>query len=163
MCILCIWVYMCVYVYECMFVWVHGLGCVLHRLDPFGEIRTHCKRLKFVFVNDPIHWRFEDQPIGWYGDSYRFVQWRPDGDSVLEPRHFMWVFVYWSISILVFLPYCFMWMCILFWIIFFMPSTIVISWCSHIVLWIYRCSLADTFIVLFWYSKLASISYEFPY
>ena len=34
---------MCVYVNGCMFVWVHGLGCVLQRSDPFDKIRTHCR------------------------------------------------------------------------------------------------------------------------
>ena len=93
------YVCMCVYVYGCMFVWVHGLGCVLQRSDPFAEIRTRCRRLEFVFADDLIRWRFKNWPIGWFGDSYQFVQWRPDGDSVPKPCHFMWVFVYWSISI----------------------------------------------------------------
>ena len=48
----------CVYVYGYMFVWVHGLGCVLQCSDPFGEIRTYCKRFRFVFADDLIHWRF---------------------------------------------------------------------------------------------------------
>jgi len=39
----------------------------------------------------PINWRFEDRPMGWSGDPYQFVQWKPDGDSDLTPRHFKWV------------------------------------------------------------------------
>ena len=31
---------------------------------------------------------------GWSGDPYRFVQWRPDSDSVSKPYHFMWVFAF---------------------------------------------------------------------
>ena len=68
-------------------------SCVIQRYRPFGEIRTCCGRLNFVFVVDLIHWRFKDRPIRWSRGSYRFVQWRPDGNSDSKSRHFMWVSV----------------------------------------------------------------------
>ena len=42
---------------------------------------------------DSIHCRFEDRPMRWSENSYRFVQWRPDGDSDPNSRHYMWVFI----------------------------------------------------------------------
>jgi len=84
--------------FMCLVVW-HSVS------DLFGKIRTRCKRFRFVLVMDSMGWRSEDRPMRWSRDSYRFVQWRPDDDSDLKSRHFMWVFVYWSISISVFLPY----------------------------------------------------------
>ena len=70
--------------------------------DLFGEIRTQLQetrtRSRFMLIVDPIHRRFEDLSIGWSVDQYRFVQWRPDGNSVPKPRHFMWVFVLMSFS-----------------------------------------------------------------
>jgi len=42
---------------------------------------------------DPIDWQFEDRLMGWFEDPYRFMQWRPDGDSDPKLHHFMWVFV----------------------------------------------------------------------
>ena len=67
-------------------------------LDPFGEIRTQLQetrtRSRFVLVVDSIQWRCEDRPMGWFIDPYRFVQWRPDGNSVPKQRQLiMWVFV----------------------------------------------------------------------
>jgi len=50
-------------------------------------------------VVDPTHRRFEDRPMGVFRGSYRFVQWRPDGDSFPKPRHFMWVFALVSFSL----------------------------------------------------------------
>ena len=47
----------------------------------------------------PNRWRFKNWPMKWSGDSYWFVQWRPESDSVPKLRHFIWVFVYWSILI----------------------------------------------------------------
>jgi len=108
-------VYVCVNSYICMYVGVHVWVCTcdLHvwvcyvcmlislslymiawysDTDPFGESRTRCRRFKIVFVMDPIHWRFENWPTGRFEEPYRFVQWRPDGNSDLKPRYFMWVF-----------------------------------------------------------------------
>jgi len=53
----------------------------------------------------PIYWRFEDWSMGRSEDSYRFVQWRSDGDSDPKLLHFMWVFAlvsfpYLSLSVL---------------------------------------------------------------
>jgi len=62
--------------------------------DPFGEIWTHYRRFGLELVMDPMHWRFENRPMGWSVDQYRFVQWRPEGDSVTKLRHFMWVFAF---------------------------------------------------------------------
>ena len=61
--------------------------------DPFGEIRICYGRFGVVLVMDPIQWRFEDRPMIWSRDSYQFVRWRPDNDSIPKSRHFMWMFV----------------------------------------------------------------------
>ena len=83
----------CVCIYACA-------RCVLQRFrthsrdaDLFGKIRTCYRRFRFVPVMNLIHRRFEDRSMGWSADSYRFVQWTPDGNSVPKLRHFMWVFV----------------------------------------------------------------------
>jgi len=158
----CIFFYMCVYLWSCgiMCVWLRGTTISVRSgpvwWDPYG-------RFGFMSVMDPIHCRFKNRPMGWFGGSYRFVRWRQDGDSDPKPHHFMWVFVYWSISISVFLPYCLMRFYILFCIIFFIPATIVISWYSHIVLLIYHYSVSNTVIDLFWYSRQVSIGHDFPH
>ena len=84
----------CVYVYKCIFVWVYVFGCVVQCFRTACEIRT---RFGFVFAEDPIHRRFEDRPMGWLGDPYRFIQWRADGNSDPKSRHFMWVFIFVSL------------------------------------------------------------------
>ena len=65
--------------------------------DPFRRFELSNGRprtwFRFVPIMYPIHRQFEDRPMGWSGDLYQFVQWRPDGDSVPKLRHFMWVFV----------------------------------------------------------------------
>ena len=61
-------------------------------MDSFVRSELGNGRFEFIPVIDPIHWRFEDRSMRWSSDPYRFVQWRPDGDSVRKPRHFMWVF-----------------------------------------------------------------------
>ena len=79
---MCIHVYMWrVYVYGCTFAWIHGWVACCSVSDPFGEIRTHCRRFRFVPVMDLLEWRFKDRPMGWSEDAYWFVQWRPDNDS----------------------------------------------------------------------------------
>ena len=129
---LCTYIYagvhvcLCVYIEEC--IRVRGYVCVsscvwlritvfwtrLVRYGPLQEIRT---RFGFVLVVDPIHRRFENRSMRWSVDQYRFVQWRPDGDSIPKPRHFIWAFV------LVYLPlsvwftcytYHFMWLSFMF-------------------------------------------------
>ena len=104
----CVGVRVCV----CMHVWVLSMHLYLFVCsvacysvsDPFGEIRTQLQetrtRSRFVLVVDPIHRRFENRSMGWSVDQYRFVQWRPDGDSVSKPHHFMWMFVLVSFSFL---------------------------------------------------------------
>ena len=96
-------VYICVYVVEC--IRVRGYVCVsscvwlrvavfrirLVRSGPLQETRT---RSGFVLVVDSIRRKFEDRLMEWSVDQYRFLQWRPDGNSVLKPHHFMWVFVF---------------------------------------------------------------------
>ena len=43
--------------------------------DSFVRFELGNERFEFVPVLDPIHWRFfEDQPMRWFGGSYRFVQ-----------------------------------------------------------------------------------------
>ena len=112
-------VYVCVYLYtyvgvrvcveilESVFsVYLYLIMCWLRatvfricsvRSGPLQETRT---RSGFVLVVNPIHRQFEDRSIGRSEDQYRFVQWRPDDDSVPKPRHFMWVFVLMSFSYL---------------------------------------------------------------
>ena len=76
-------VYTCTRVCLCEFMCLVAYYSVL---DSFGDIRTQLQetrtRSRFVLVVDPIQWRFEDRPMGWFIDPYRFLQWRPDGDSV---------------------------------------------------------------------------------
>ena len=61
--------------------------------DSLGWSKLGNERFRFIPILDPIHKLFEDRFMEWSVDQYRFVQWRPDGDSVLKLRHFMWVFV----------------------------------------------------------------------
>jgi len=85
--------YVCVS--SCVWLRVAALRIRLVRSGPLQETRT---RSGFVLVVDPIPWQFEDWFMRWSIDQYRFVQWRPDGDSVPKSRHLMWVYV------LVYLP-----------------------------------------------------------
>ena len=122
-----VWVYICIYVIVYVYIWVHVWVCMLECVHVYVDcmccvccicvhvsisvqLRVAAFRTRscypnlitgdgFLLAEDTIHWRFEDRPMGWSGDSYRFVQWRPDDDSVLKLRHFRWVFVYWSFSI----------------------------------------------------------------
>ena len=117
----CVYSYVCMYfgvplcVCTCgVRVWVH-IGCIMcvcvcvdspsflcvrlcakvmrtSSWDP-DQLQETQTRSGFIFTVDPIHRRFKDRPMGWFGDSYRFVQWRPDDDSLPKSRHFMWVFV----------------------------------------------------------------------
>jgi len=67
--IICMYVYfmyMGVHVCVCIRVYIRlssWVGLRVAALDPFGEIRTHCRRIGFMFADDPIHWRFEDRPM----------------------------------------------------------------------------------------------------
>jgi len=86
---------LCYYVCMSMYVFVyHRVYMVACCSDSDSLMRSELdnERFRFVLVVDPIHWRFEDRPIEWSGDSYQFVQWRPNGDSDPKSRHFMWVF-----------------------------------------------------------------------
>jgi len=89
----CIHVYVCMcvcYIIMCMTPWV--IACCSD-LDSFVRSELGNRRSRLRVRCDPMHWRFEDRSMGWSGDPYRFVQWRPDGDSDTKSRHFMWVFV----------------------------------------------------------------------
>jgi len=89
-------IYMGVHVCVCIRVYVRvssWVGLLLQHSDLFGEIRTCYRRLWSAFADEPIHWRFENWPMGCSRDSYQFMQWRPDGEPIPESRHFMWVFV----------------------------------------------------------------------
>jgi len=117
-CIVYVWV--CVHVYLCMCVYV----CIVMCYSISNSfVRSELGNGRFIVpVIDSIAWRFEDRPMGWSGDPYRFVQWRPDGDSVTKSCHFMWVFlVYFNFNAL---SYYFMWIFILFYIIMFMTKLI---------------------------------------
>ena len=108
-----------IYIYLCVWLRVAALWNSLMRSGPLQETRT---RFGFVLVMDPIQWRFEDCSIGWSVDQYRFVQWRPDGDSVSKQRHFMWVFVLVHFLIyrcryaFTFYTYHFMWHSVIFYL-----------------------------------------------
>ena len=144
---MCVWVLFCVvyvYVYVCVCILLYLCTCVYmctcvfvcHRVcmatcysdaDLFVRSETGNRKLRpdldlcslwTRYTGDSKNW-----PMGWSGDPYRFVQWRPDGDSFLKPHHFMWVFVYWSISVYFnfnILSYWFTQTYILFCIILFM-------------------------------------------
>ena len=92
------YVYVYGYIPVCVYICILVISCVWMRViaisDSFGEIRTCYMRFRLVAVMDPIYWRFEDRSMRWPGDPYRFVQWRPDEDSVPKPHHFMWVFAF---------------------------------------------------------------------
>ena len=103
----CVYIlYVCVYLYSvgytciCVHVWVYervimfmcACGCVVQRFRPVWWNSDPLREIRFGARYEPIHWRFEDRPMGWSEDSYRFMQWRPHGDSVPKRRHFMWVF-----------------------------------------------------------------------
>ena len=111
--------YACVYLYicvcgctsGCMHVWHTWMGtcvsvlggCVdspsslcfvacYSVLDPFGEIWTRYRRLELCPLQ--THTQVIRKPI--YGMIHRSVpvcEVKPDGDSFLKPRYFMWVFV----------------------------------------------------------------------
>jgi len=104
-CVLVCYVYVCVYtcMYGCTSVRVYicvraFMGeCVCVSVAAYGlarAIRTGNRTPEFVFAVDPIHWRFEGWHTRWFGDPYRFVQWRPDSDLDPKSRHFMWVFAF---------------------------------------------------------------------
>jgi len=110
--------YVCVYLY--MYVGVHVcvgllgrvfsihlylLVCVGCMLQYFGFVQWDLNPASgdpdpiwIRVVVNPTHRRFEDRFIGWSVDQCQFMQWRPDGDSVPKPRHFMWVFILMPIS-----------------------------------------------------------------
>ena len=62
--------------------------------DSFVWSELGNRRFGFVPIIDPINWQFEDGHTRWFRDPYRFIQWRPDGNSDLKSRHFMWVFTF---------------------------------------------------------------------
>ena len=96
----CVWVYVCVCVYVCTYAWacerVCRCACVLcmygcipmylcvcvsmsvwlrvtANTDSFMQSELKNKRFRIVFVVDPIHWQFEDRPMRWSGDPFRFM------------------------------------------------------------------------------------------
>ena len=117
----CLW---SVYVYRGMFVWVHVFDCVLWHFGPIWwdptRLRKTRTRFGLVLVMDLIQWRFKNWFMGWSIDQYRFMMWRPEGDLVPKPRHFMWVFVleyffiYCCRYVLTCYSYHFMWLSIIF-------------------------------------------------
>ena len=100
---MCVWRYMCTDVYSYEFICL--VACYIIS-DSFVQSELGNERFRLVRVMDLTHWRFEDRLMRWFGDSYRFVQWRPDNDSDSRSRHFMWVFSFvlfpclpWSIGV----------------------------------------------------------------
>jgi len=87
------------YMYECVmclcwfpFLSVRLVACYSSS-DSFVRFEHGNGRFGVVLVMNPIHRRLEEWPMWWSVDQYRFVQWRPDNDSILKLRHFIWVFV----------------------------------------------------------------------
>ena len=93
-------------------VWLRGTAMQTYLV----RFRFGNRRFGFVSTVDPIYWRFEDRSIGWSGDSYWFVQWRSDGDSVSKSHYFMWMFALVLFSclllsrIFIFYSHHFMWL-----------------------------------------------------
>jgi len=96
-----IYIHVCILVcvYVCMWGYVYNVCVCLYiivsirlRVTAFQtrSVRSELGngRFELVPVVDPIHRRFEDWPMGWLGDLYRFMQWRTDGDSVSKPPSF---------------------------------------------------------------------------
>jgi len=81
--------------YACVFVcdWVSMcFSCSTLTRSYFLNLVTDTQTWsKFVLVVNPRHRWFKGRPTRWSEDSCRFVQWRPDDDSVSKSRHFMWV------------------------------------------------------------------------
>jgi len=145
--VLCVYVGIYVYVYKYVYICVCTskcvFGCMSQRYGPTHEIWT---RSGFVFAVEPIHWRFEDRPMGWFGDSYRFVQWRPDDDSDPKPRHFMWVFAFVLFS---YLPSSVVFICYLYH--FMWPSDSFLSVITHTI----SCVISECSFYLYnWYEHL---------
>jgi len=91
----CIYISRCfMYVCTCIYVYVYLCVLVAYCSDSDSLVRSELGngRFRFVPVMDPIQMRFENWPIGWFGDLYRFVQWRPDHDSDSKSRNFIWAF-----------------------------------------------------------------------
>ena len=110
--------------------------------DPFVRSKLGNMIFGFVSILDAMHRRFEDRFMGWSVDQYGFMQWRPDGDSVSKPRHFMWVFVLMSFSFLPLL--CFIRIISCDFILYFTSLTCCItSWgiCNFYLIWVVDMSL----------------------
>ena len=164
----CVYVYMCIYV-VCVSVRAHVCVSSCVRLYVAAiqtcscDLNSTMRWFRFVPIMDPIQWRFKDRPIRWSGDPYRFVQWRPDDDSNSKPRHFMWVFVYWSILISTFylIVSC---ECIYdFCIILFIPTIIVIPCTLILFYWYIIYCVTNNVIDSFRYSWQMNIGHDFPY
>ena len=160
---------MCIYMcsacmfYGCTFVWVHVFDYAVQRFgpvwrdpDPLRKVRIYARYgPDTMAIRRPTHEMIRRfLPVRVMKTRRRF------GFKTASFHMSICLLVYFNFSVLF---YCFIRMYILFCIIFFMSATIVISWCSHVILWIYCYSIASIVILLFWYSKLASISHNSPY
>jgi len=84
----------------------------------------------------PIRRRFVNRSMGWSVYQYRFVQWRPDDDSALKLRHFMWVFVLTSFLYLL-LPVVFMSLFVSFHVIIWHTLPVWLPMSLHMTSWLY--------------------------
>ena len=93
-CCVCVLVYTYMCTCMCMYVFVYQCVCLV----------AYCSDYR------PVQWDSDPLPENHFGarygpdtlairrltyrkiqNSYWFVQWRPDDDSILKPRHFMWL------------------------------------------------------------------------
>ena len=130
-------------IYRCV---LQRLRTCLWDLDPI-RIRVHCES------NTLATWR----PIlRMIRRSVQICAMKTRRRLGFKTRHFMWVFVYWSILILTFylIISC---ECIYdFYIILVMPATAIIPWCSGTVLLIYHLLYYQhcyRFVLVFWVNE----------
>jgi len=138
------------------------LGCMYSVSDLLGEIQTVAGNPDSIRIRTRCGsdtQRFEDRSMRWSVDQYQFVQWRPDSDSVPKPRHFMWVFVYWSIFNSNILSYHFMWICI--WFLHYFTHVQQLLYCDALALFYWY--VIYTVIKLVQYSKYMSIRHNLSY
>jgi len=92
---MCVYTFICVHVWvcECMcmisFVWLHITAFQTHSCDP-NSVTGDSNLCRY----GPNTLAIRRTTHGMSGDSYQFVQWRPDGDLDPKLRHFMWVFAF---------------------------------------------------------------------
>jgi len=163
----CVFVYVYTGMYQSMWTYLplsmRVCLCVNSNTDSLMRSEPSNGRPGFIFAEDSIHMWFEHRHTRWFRDPYRYMQYRPDGDSDPRPRHLMWVFVYWSILISTFylIVSC---ECIYdFCIILFIPTIIVIPCTLILFYWYIIYCVTNNVIDSFRYSWQMNIGHDFPY